>query len=235
MAIIDLQADLPNKVAHENFWLTGDSVATVGMDGRAQVLFTENRIWVGQIDLASMVEGDTLAARSIGTRLRGRANLLRLTLCNFFTPTFGGDLGAFYASANVPQSDIDRGFIQFSDEARFDDGSGFALPDPSEPTVVADAVVGAMSIQLDGYIGRNASVGARFSINDFLYEIETNDDGAITFSPPLREAVAAGAVVAISNPTILVRLTTDQDWRPFTQYGRINKPMTVNVFEAFDR
>ncbi|WP_422049919.1 hypothetical protein [Shimia sp.] len=236
MAIIDLPQSLSDRRSNENFWLHGQTVsAGVGLDGREQIMFAENRIWRGKLDLAHLFGGDILAARSVGTRLRGRANLLRLTFCNVGTVRYLGDLARFYAEANVRAEDVARGYIPFSDGAAFGDGSGFALPENDEPTAVVDAPKDASEIQIGGYIGRNATVGARFSINDFLYEVESNDSGEITFSPPLREAVSAGTLVKFSEPTFLVRLEADRGWEPFTQYGRLNRPMSVDVVEAFDR
>jgi hypothetical protein len=233
--VIDIDANLLRR-AHENFWLDLDDVSPgPGLDGREQVLFTENRRWIGRLDFVRMRPAALSQAVVIGDRLRGRANILRITLCNHRTARYLGDETAFYESVGVPADDIARGHILFSDGASFDDGAGFALPDHDEPTVVADVAAGVSAIQMDGYLGRNIAVGAFFSINDFLYRVEANTDGAVTFNPPLRQAVTAGAQVDVTYPKVQVRLQDKADWRPFCEYFRNGQPMTVNVIEAFDR
>lgn len=234
MAVVDLPVAL--KRAHENFWLVGASGSGGrGLDGRENIMFTENRYWVGQLDLVHLFGDDILTARSVGTRLRGRANQLRLTFSNSGTTRFLGDPAAFYASIGVASADVARGYSLFSDGTKFDDGTGFALPDYAEPTVVTAASEGASTLKLAGYLGGHLAIGARFSINDFMYEVEANEDGAITFSPPLREAVVAGALAKVSAPSVLVRMTDDRGWEPFTNYGHHAKPMSVAIEESFDR
>lgn len=236
MAIIDLPAALGDARYNENFWLFGDSAgAGPGLDGREQVLFSENRVWHGQIDLAPLFGDDILRARSVGTRLRGRVNLLRLPFYNLGTVTFDGNLEVFYSALGYTPSEIAAGYSSFSDGTIFDDGSGFALPDTSEPTLKFDVAANATTLTVEGFIGENACQGARFSINDFLYEVEENAQGTIRFSPPMRTAAAAGQTVNFSRPSILVRLKEDRSWKTFTEYGLYNSTMTVQVIEAFER
>jgi hypothetical protein len=232
--VIDIDANLLRR-AHENFWIDQPDASVIGLDSKEQVLFTENRSWVGRLDFVRMRPAALREAVVIGDRLRGRVHKLRISLCNYRTARYLGDEAAFYEAAGVPADDIARGHILFSDGASFGDGAGFALPDHDEPTVVADVAAGASTIQMDGYLGRNIAVGAFFSINDFLYRVEANSDGAVTFNPPLRQAVTAGAQVDVTYPKVQVRLQDKADWRPFCEYFRNGQPMTVNVIEAFDR
>ncbi|WP_136440295.1 hypothetical protein [Pacificoceanicola onchidii] len=233
--VIDIDPALLRR-AHENFWLDLDDVSTgPGLDGREQVLYSENRRWIGRLDLIRLRPDAMRQAIVIGDRLRGRANVLRVTLCNHRTLVFSGDAHQFWRDAGLSPDDISRGHTLFDDGSTFDDGAGFALPDVGEPTVVADAPAGASEIQLDGYLGRNISVAAYFSIADFLYRVEANVDGQIRFNPPLRQAVAAGDQANVTNPTVRVRLRSKADWRPFCEYFRNGSPMSVNVVEAFDR
>jgi hypothetical protein len=232
--VIDLPQDVP--IRHAPFWLEGDTTTYgAGLDGVEQVMFTENRRWVSEIEVPPLSASAARIANVVGDQLRGRSNLLRIPLVNFGTAAFEGDEAAFYDSIGVPADDIARGYSLFSDGASFDDGSGFALPEHDEPTVVADVAAGASEIQMAGYLGRNIAVGAFFSINDFLYRVESNTDGAVTFNPPLRQDVTEGAQVEVSNPTILVRLRDDMGWKVVQQYGRYSKKMRVMVTEAFDR
>lgn len=233
--VVDIEPGLLRPV-HENFWLGLDEVSSgPGLDGREQVVFNENRRWIGRLDFLRIQKEKMGHVLVIGDRLRGRANILRITLCNHRTARYLGDQAAFYESVGVPADDIARGRILFDDGASFDDGAGFALPDHDEPTVVADVAAGVSTIQMDGYLGRNIAVGAFFSINDFLYRVEANTDGTITFNPPLRQAAPAGAQVNVTYPKVQVRLRDKAEWRPFCEYFRNGQPMTVNVVEAFDR
>lgn len=233
--VVDIDASLL-RIAHENFWLDMDDVsAGPGLDGRDQVFFSENRRWIGRLDFVRMRSDALRNAVLVGDKLRGRANVLRIPLSNNWTVRFAGDVSAFYEKAGVTAEDENRGFIQFQDGTVFSDGSGFALPDYNEPTVVYNVLAGTSSIQLDGWLGRNIVPGAVFSINDFLYRVEDNVDGLVAFNPPLREAAAAGTQVDVSSPKIQVRLKTVSDWRPFREFFRHGSPMTVNVVEAFDR
>lgn len=234
-AIIDLPATIAGRQSHQNFWIAGGAAALRGLNGREQVLYTENRRWEGRIDLATLSGANILEGRSIGTKLRGRANLLRVPVCNAGTLRQTGTLAKFYADAGVSEAHVALGYIPFSDGTIFTDGTGFALPDPADPTVFGAADAGSSSIRLTGYIGRNITVGARFSINDFLYEVEANDDGQLTISPPLREDVADGVTAEVTSPTILVRLARPDGWQPFVNAGRFTSAMQVELVEAFER
>lgn len=233
--VIDLDRSVM-RLAHENFWLDGDDVSTgPGLDGREQVLYTENRRWIGRLDFVRMRPNAIRTAVVVGDRLRGRANLLRLTLCNQWTVRFLDDPAVFYKRVGVSEADLAHGSILFDDSAPFSDDSGFSLPDYSEPITISAVSVGQSKIHLSGYLGRNIAVGAFFSINDYLYRVEENQDGLITFNPPLRAAVLAGVRVDVSRPKILVRLLDGTVWRPFCEYFRNGQPMKLEVTEAFDR
>lgn len=233
--VIDIDPALLRR-AHENFWIDLDDVSPgPGLDGREQIVFTENRRWIGRLDFVRMRPAALGQAVVIGDRLRGRANILRVTVCNNRTARYLGDDAAFYRSVGVSEAEIALGHLTFDDGSEYDGGTGFALPDHEEPVVLAAAPAGASEIELDGYIGRNIAAGSFFSINDFLYRVAANSDGTITFNPPLREAVATGAVVDVSNPKVRVRLQDKADWRPVCEYFRNGQPMTVNVVEVFDR
>lgn len=232
--IIDLPDSL--KLSNQNFWLFGESSSTGrGLNGREQMMFTENRTWSGRLDFSPAQADRILTHRGVGTFLNGRLNLLRVKVCNIGALRYLGSDVDFYNSIGVSDAAIAAGSLPHSDGARYSDGSGYALPDTGEPVVVGSHTTGATSIRLDGFLGRHIRLYTRFSINDFLYEVMGNVDGQVTFTPPLREAVADGTVAKVSYPTVLVRLEEDRGWKPFTQYGRLNSAMTVNVVEAFDR
>ncbi|WP_147127817.1 hypothetical protein [Shimia ponticola] len=233
---LDLTASLGQKIRHENLRLIGQTTDyNPGIDGREQVLYTENRVWRGSIVFPTMVGRDLALLRSVPTRLRGRAGVMRLPLMNIASPRFEGDKVAFWQSVGVPQADIDQGAAAFADGANFADGSGFALPDADDEFLTDPQAIGDTTIKLTGYIGRNLQVGDRFSILARLYEVEENQDGQITFSPPARKDAPAGTLVRVSEPHIDVRLAGNEDWEVVINLGHHSEALTVNVVEAFDR
>ncbi|MEP4195984.1 MAG: hypothetical protein ABJL99_10155 [Aliishimia sp.] len=235
MAIIELTDRLDYLSAHQNFWLDGSSTGVQGLDGRQEVIFTENRVWNGQIDLVPMLGGDKMAARTIGTRLRGRANRLRVPVDNRGTIRAIGSEADFLKSIGASDGDIANGYSAFADGAQFADGSGYALPEFGEPVLGQALGQGDSLTIFDGFVGRNIVVGARFSIDDFLYEVTANTFGRVEFSPPARASAAKGRLVNVSRPTILTRLKEDSGWRPFERNARITEDMSVELVEAFDR
>lgn len=233
---VDITSSLGLKIRHDNLRLVGMMPDyNPGIDGREQVLFTENRIWRGSIVFPPMFGRELALLRSIPTRLRGRAGVLRIPLLNLASPRFAGDEVEFWRSVGVPQDDIDRGSITFSDGSTFEDGSGFALPDTADELLSEALNVGDVTIKLNGYVGRHLEVGDRFSILAHLYEVEENEDGNIRFSPPAREQAPSGTLVRVSEPHIDVRLAGNDDWDLVVNLGLYSEPMTVNVVEAFDR
>jgi hypothetical protein len=235
-SIIDLTGGLGLYIRHENLHLHGQTGGSdVGLDGREQVTYSENRRWQGEIVFPPMDQAQALAMRSVGTRLRGRVGRLRLPVLNLQTPSHTGDDAAFWASLGVSAADIAAGAQSFSDGSFFSDGTGFALPDGADPTLSDDLAAGVTQVTIDTYMGKALQVGDRFSIDGFLYEVEDNNDGVIDFAPPLRTAASSGDVVKISQPEIVVRLAQDDGWRPFLDMGFTSREMTVSVVEAFDR
>lgn len=235
-SFVDLTASLGQKIRHDNLRIVGQTPDyNPGVDGREQVLYTENRVWRGSIVFPPLFGRELAELRSVPTRLRGRAGVLRIPLLNVASPSFVGDQVEFWRSVGVPQDDIDRGFSRFSDGTTFGDGSGFALPGTMDELVAEDLSVGSVTVSLTGYVGRRLAVGDRFSILAHLYEVEENDDGIIRFSPPAREDAPVGTLVRVSEPHIDVRLAGEDDWDVVVNLGLYSEPLTVNVVEAFDR
>lgn len=233
---VDLTSSLGQKIRHDNLRLIGQMPDYLpGIDGREQVLYTENRVWRGSIVFPPMFGSELALMRSIPTRLRNRAGVLRIPLLNLDSPRFTGDQVEFWQSIGVPQVDIDRGFIRFANGATFANGAGFALPDSANEVLSEPLSVGAVTVKLNSYIGRHLALGDRFSILANLYEVEENNDGNIRFSPPARAHVPTGTLVRVSEPHIDVRLAGNDDWDLVVNMGLYSEPLTVNVVEAFDR
>lgn len=234
--ILDLTTGLGLLIRHENLYLEGyTGTQTPGLDGREQIVFSENRVWTGSVVFPPMVRKNLAAQRATGTRLRGRVGMMRLPVLNLFSPIYLGDDAAFLRSQGFVAGQISDAGLRFSDGATFGDQSMFASPDGRDPVLDVNLAVGATQVHLNSYTGRNLCPGDRFSIDGFLYEVDANHDGQIVFAPPLRKAAAAGLTVKVSLPEIVVRLSADDGWRPFVARGFSSREMTVDVVEAFDR
>lgn len=216
MIIIDLPASIP--VRHADLWLSVATAGLRGLDGQAQTVFTENRYWIGDVTLPPLDRARTLECLAISDELRGRARVLRLHLPN--------------AGANP---DVGKGPVPFSDGASFDDGALFAGLSDADPVVVEDAAQGASFVRVDGWRGRSLQVGAWFSAGGFLYRVSRNDDGWLRFNPPLRAPLAAGAVVRVAAPYVLVRLADDAQFRQRLLYRLYSDELTFQVEEVFQR
>lgn len=230
--------DLPDfvKIRHQNFWIKSSSgSAGRGLDGRETIAVTENRYWVARVDFPPMTPRQRLAVTVIGDQLRGRANVFRVPVCNQYTPRDLGSAAQNLASVGVSPASIAAGSLPYSDGQRFSDGTGFALPDFAAPRAAATGAVGASVIVLDGFLGRNLSAGAFFAVNDFLYRVEGNVDGVVRFNPPLREAVAVGAAVEVSNPHGRFRLADDDGWQVFADLDYLGNAFSVELEEVFER
>lgn len=225
------------KIRHQNFWIDApDGSFGPGLDGGEQTVYSENRVWMGQVVLPDLTQGDALIARAFGDQLRGRANVWRMPIINNGTPRYLGDEQAFYAEIGVPADDVARGYIPYHDDAAFADGSGFALPDHEEPTVSAAAAIGAEVVQLDGYLGRNLAVGAFFAdALDYAYRVVENLDGQVRFNPPLRAPVVVGDRIEVTAPHIQVRLADKKQMRIFQEYCDYGRSLKVQVTERLER
>lgn len=226
--IVDFPADIP--IRHSRFWIASTTGGTPrGLDGRSQVVTTENRYWIGEITLPPLTQAQAMRAQAVADDLRGRARILRLELPNLGTPVFNGNVRAFLRDQGV---DDDASDIPFSDGTAFDDGAGFALPDWMEPEVIEGGAAGADKLRVDGFIGRNLAVGAFFSVQDYLYRVAANTDGRLRFNPVLREAVAVGTRLRVSRPRVLVQLADDEQFRLAVDYQRWSREAVFNVVEA---
>jgi hypothetical protein len=205
-----------------------------GLDGRRQVIFRESRIWTNNLTLTQLWGARAAALQVLLDDLRGSYGLVRIPVRNSFTTIYPGTLAAFYAQFGL-SADIIANGIPFSTGVRFSSGVGFALPDFADPSVAADAPIGATILQLVGFLGQNLAIGGFFSCNGFLYRVAENDDGLVRFNPPLRQAIPAGTVVQVSAPDIVVRLAQDMQARLQLTQRRIGTVAAFDVEEAFER
>lgn len=232
--------DLPDAltVRHLNFHLdvtTGSSGP--GLNGREQIMYSENRFWTASMTLPPRAQADAMLSNAVGDELCGRAGVLRIAFANLGTLGGGNltELADFYAAVGVSDDDVARGFLTFSDETHFDDGTGFALPSVADPVVAADVAVGQRQVQFEGYLGVFLARGAFFSANDFLYRVWTNEHGLVTFNPPLREALTEGQEVRVIFPQTRLRLTDDRGWKTVIDYMRWGREAAISLREVFER
>jgi len=232
--VIDLPAGL--HLRHAQFSLSGaSSTPGPGLDGRTQVLFSENRVWMASLVFPPLSERAARLATVVGDMLRGRVNVLRVPVSNRGLATFHGDLAAFYEARGYSPQEIAQGYVPFGDGVEFDDGTGFALADPADPVAFEAVAAGAVQISLRNDQGGSLGPGDYFSIRDFLYRVESNDAGKVRFNPPLRQDVAAGEAVQVNAPRVALRLRDDDGWRVFQDFGRQSREMHVAMVEAFER
>jgi hypothetical protein len=109
------------------------------------------------------------------------------------------------------------GSVAHSDNALFDDGSGYAQPAIVVQTV-GEAALRDVSLTMHFIAGSPLRGGEVFSIehptaNWRMYEVTTvtiddNGDSVVTFEPPLREAVDDATAVEFDLPRCLMRCTT---------------------------
>lgn len=233
------------RLADENFWLSGgSSSAGGGLSGRSQVFVAENRVWRADLTVGAGTN-PVLNARlkGIGQRAWGRAGRLRFRICNAATIRARSDETGFLRSIGVSSLAISEGFLRHASVdggpgPGLDAGStitGYALPDMAEPVLRRSTHEGSREMVLDGFLGRNISVDAYLSVNDFLHQVESNDDGELIVNPPLRRDIPAGATVDVSRPTILMRLESDDGWAPHERHRTIIDAFSVRLVEAFER
>ncbi|WP_347311361.1 hypothetical protein [Defluviimonas sp. SAOS-178_SWC] len=235
MNILDWPSELP-LFDVVDLWLSGSTSSSgVGLDGREQILWRENRVWRGALSLPALRGSQPMRLRALAAQLRGRFGRFRIPICNRFTPRLQTTEADFLAKIGISATDIANGYSPWSDGTLFTDGTGWALPTSAEPVIAFAAPSGARIIHMENYIGRHIEVGAYFSINDFLYRVVENVDGAVSFDPPLREAVIAGSTVNVSAPMFVCRLVSDDGMRVPEHHVRITPSVGIEVVEAFDR
>lgn len=222
------------EMAH---WRFRTSTFTPGraFDGRQQFISVENRTWeaeYGVIGAWDHLMGQWIAFLD---QVGGPKTSFLVPVSNALTITYGGDQTAFWSGLGFTAQEISDGFQKWSDDTTFSDGTGWALPDYGDPTVYYSAPAGATILYLNGFLGRNLAVGAYFAINNFLYRVESNDDGRVKFNPPLREAVAAGDTVVVNAPNARVRFPDDDAYRAAIEIRRYYGPYRLALIEAFDR
>lgn len=192
------------------FWMTAfewqidvrGKAGSQGITGTGQVVYGAQPRWVAPLDFDTFDRSRILPWRSILAQVRGRVHALRVHVQDPLRPSFR-DIGYSTQDAQL----VNQGLVPFDDDELFDDGTGFTQEVAT--TVTATAAVGATSLTFDiDALGDTFDGGHMFSINDWLYQAVSVEDGTVTFEPPLRRAVIAGDEINL-NPTALMVLEGD--------------------------
>lgn len=172
--------------------------APSSVSGVAQVVASDAGIW--KVTLGNVLVRDrasVITFRAIANLLEGRLNPILVPLCRAYQPVPAGS-GSLYEQ------------VPHSDGAIFDDDTGYVGRVIDVVTVggwAARAVSGFVQVNYAGTI----EPGQHFSAGERLYRVRTfdADTGAITFRPPLREAVPSGTNLEFDDPVCLMRLADD--------------------------
>lgn len=204
-----------------------------GLDGREQIVFRENRRWVGSLTVPKIWKKDIPRWYAFVDSLRGRAVPFCVPVCNPYAPRAGAN---FLSSIGIEPASVSEGCLPFSDEMHFSDDTCFHFPEYEDVTVGgAGSSAGSSSLTISGSLTQYLCPGVYFSIGKFLYRIERREGFQLHFNPPLRANVAAGDVIEIEEPQVMVRLASDSDARLVQTAGRRGQALSFNVVEVFQR
>jgi hypothetical protein len=225
-AIIDLPGNLGPKVSDWVINSLGRSAGD-GITGAGQVIYGAQPRWEATLSLSGFGRDRVLAWEAVRASLKGRVNVLRVTICDPYRATL--------AEVGVPASDA--GETPHNDDTLFDDGTGYDY----EPTFLAIDTYdrGAEEIAFDSTsIGNALQPGQWFGHNDWPYKVTGiwEEDGGFTriaFQPPLRRDIPEGAEITL-RATGLFAFETDLEGRLPRQNGKSGEA-TINLVEWTSR
>jgi len=194
--------------------------APPSVSGVAQVVASDAGIW--SVTLGNVIISKreaVLAWRAVANLLEGRLGTILVPICRGYQPVPSGADGLYEA-------------VPHSDDAFFSDDSGYVGRVIDVVTVggwAARAVSGFVQVNYAGTI----EPGMHFSVDGRLYRVRTfdTDTGAITFRPPLREAVPSGTNLEFDDPVCLMRLASDDGMSLDLSMRRFATP-SVEFIEA---
>lgn len=193
--------------------------APSSISGITQVVSPDAGIWKITYDAVPVFDAQRIKAwRAIANLLEGRLGSILIPITRFYQPVPPGS-GPLYQQ------------VPHSDDALFDDGSGYigrVIDVVTVGSMALRAVSGTVQVNYAGDI----EPGQHFSVGERLYRIRTfdPDTGAMTFRPPLRESVPAGTNLEFDNPICRMRLATDAEMDLPLELNRYSFP-TVNFIE----
>lgn len=203
----------------------------VAINGVEQIISPLSQRWRWSVTIPIRRKDQARSLRVLLSQLQGRYGYLRMRVCDQYRIS-RSEMGAtpITSEHGVPHGD----------GAYFSDDEGYHLAGGTTQPVEA-AAEGATSLILDTDIP--LVTGTFFSINDWLYVIETIDDPAdlddpgtqrtIHFAPPLREAVTNEDDVNF-DAVCLWQLTADDAGSLPLSAGR-RGTVTLNLIEPVGR
>lgn len=196
----------------------------VALDGGSQVASIDAGYWVATYDVATLGTSAQIKMwRALRTLLAGGANQVQVPVADEDQAPWPGAAQASTLSA-------------WSDGSRWSDGASWQQG-TINAVVTTAAALRATSLALTVLTAGTIGGGELFSVGDRLHEIGeilTNDGaGHITVSiaPPLRAAVAAGAVCNFDAPVCRMRLASEGEM-DLALGRRWQATPTVNFIES---
>lgn len=191
------------------------------VSGATQVVSSDAGIW--KATYASIVVNNrsaVLAHRAISAILEGRLGSILVPLCRGYQPVPAGAVAAGLYD-QVPHGD----------DALFDDDTGY-VGEVIDVVAAADVALRATAMAVTVNYAGDIQPGQHFSLGERLYRIRTYDQetGAMTFRPPLREAVLAGDRLEFDDPVCRMRLASDDGMDLQLSLRRFGTP-TVQFIE----
>jgi hypothetical protein len=193
--------------------------APSSVSGVTQVVASDAGIWKITYDAVPVIDEQKVKAwRAIANLLEGRLGSILVPITRFYQPVPDGSEPLYEP-------------VPHSDDAFFDDGTGYVgrvIDVVTVGSMALRAVSGTVAVNYAGQI----EPGQHFSVGERLYRVRTfnPDTGAITFRPPLREAVPSGTNLEFDEPVVRMRLATDGEMDLPLDLGRFSFP-SVNFVE----
>jgi hypothetical protein len=224
--IIDLPHNLGPKVSDWVINVLGRSAGD-GVTGSGQVVLGRQPRWESTLTFSAFGRDRVLAWEAVRASLKGRVNVLRVTICDPYRATL--------SEVGIPADDPPE--TPHDDDALFDDDTGYDY----EPTFLALETYerGAEEITFDATsIGNALQPGQWFSHDDWPYKVTGiwQEDGGLTrikFEPPLRRDIPESAEITL-RATGIFALESDLEGRLPRQFGKSGEA-TVNLVEWTSR
>lgn len=193
----------------------------VSINGFEQIVSPLSQRWEWTVSIPVHRAHKARGLRAFMAKMKGRFNYARIRMCDQYRMNRRemGAVPGFVRGRSVPHSD----------GAYFSDGSGYEMAHGTTP-LSTPPVRGQTKISAD----TNFLVipGVFFSINQWLYVVtDVDDDGAISFQPPLRED---GGEEIDWDATCLWQLATDRTGTMSLQQGRFGTAV-LNFVEPVGR
>lgn len=177
--------------------------APSSVSGFTQVVSSDAGIWTATFENVVVTDRTkVLAWRGISALLEGRLTPILVPLCRAYQP--------------VPDGAVDAGLydpVPHSDDSPFDDDSEYQGR-VIDVTFSSAAAKRATSANITVTYADTLQPGQHFSVGERLYRLKTvvyssDTAAAITFQPPLREAVSIGDSLEFDDPVCRMRLASD--------------------------